>query len=173
MPLLALFGGPAGAGKSTLARAWCQTRERAAHIELDAIRELIVAGRADPQQPGTLQSEQYAVSVEACISLARTFLAAGYDVAVDDALPPAAFERDWRPLLAGLKWHVVIVLPTLDETLRRSHVRTKRVFERHTRDQHQASQDWPAACRVDTTGLSVDASLALVRAMLDAFQAPA
>src|SRR5689334_9035453 len=115
MSVLVLFGGPAGAGKSTLARAWCQTRARAVQIELDEIRALIVAGRADPQQPGQLQHEQYTLSVAACISLARPFLDAGYDVAIDDVLPPDAFERDWRPLLAGLDWRVVIVLPTLEE----------------------------------------------------------
>ena len=120
MSMLALFGGPAAAGKSTLARAWCATHERAVHVELDAVRDLIVAGRADPHRPGVLQYEQYQLSVAACVNLARTFLAAGYDVAVDDVLPPDAFERDWRPLLAGLDWRVVIVLPTLEETLRRS-----------------------------------------------------
>ena len=38
--LLVPFGGPAGAGKSTLARTWCAARERAVHIELDAVREV-------------------------------------------------------------------------------------------------------------------------------------
>jgi ribosomal protein S18 acetylase RimI-like enzyme len=30
-----MFAGPAGAGKSSLARAWCATRPRAVHVELD------------------------------------------------------------------------------------------------------------------------------------------
>ncbi len=167
MSMLALFGGPAGAGKSTLARAWCETRARAVHVELDAIWALIVAGRADPQQPSELQGQQYTLSVAACIGLARAFLDAGYDVAVDDVLPPDAFEREWRPLLAGVDWRVVIVLPTLGETLQRSRSRTKRVLEYHTRGQHRASEGWPATCRVDTTGLSVEASLALVCAVLE------
>ena len=55
--ILLLLGGPAGAGKSTIAQAWCAAQARAAHIELDEVRHLIVAGRADPQQPGSLQSE--------------------------------------------------------------------------------------------------------------------
>lgn len=49
--LLVLFGGPAGAGKSTPARAWCAAQARAVHIGLDRVREMIVGGRADPQQP--------------------------------------------------------------------------------------------------------------------------
>ena len=53
-----MFTGPAGAGKSTLARAWCATRPRAVHVELDEVRHLIVSGRADPQEPGPLQSRE-------------------------------------------------------------------------------------------------------------------
>src|SRR5438132_6373942 len=69
MSLLVLFGGPAGAGKSTLAAAWCATRQRAVHIELDEVRHLIVAGRADPQQPGELAAEQYDLAVAGCLAL--------------------------------------------------------------------------------------------------------
>jgi predicted kinase len=165
--LLALFGGPAGAGKSTLARAWCATRQRAVHIELDRVRELIVAGRADPQQPGALQGEQYRLSVRACLALARTYLDSGYDVAIDDVIDPIAFERDWRPLVEGLMWRIIIVLPTLEETLARSRAREKRVLERHTRDQHAASLGWPASVCVDTTRQSVAESLRLVQSILD------
>src|SRR5688572_5068645 len=121
--VLLLLGGPAGAGKSTVARAWCASRASAAHVQLDEVRHLIVAGRADPQQAGPLQSNQYTLSVRASLALARTLLEAGYDVAVDDVLEPAAFERDWRPLLHGLDWRIVIVLPDLEEVLRRSRPR--------------------------------------------------
>ena len=163
---LVLFGGPAGAGRSTLAAAWCATRERAAHLQLDHVRELIVAGRADSQQPGPLQGEQYELSVRACVALAREFLEDGYDVALDDVLDPAAFERDWRPLLSGLPWRLAVVLPSLDETLRRSSSREKRVLERHTRAQHSACAAWPAGIRLDTTSLTVDQSLTRLDAML-------
>jgi chloramphenicol 3-O-phosphotransferase len=158
---VALFGGPAGAGKTTLARAWCATRASAAHIELDAVRELIV-GVADPQQAGTLQEEQYGVSVEGVCALAGAFTANGYDVAVDDVLEPAAFERYWRPRLESLRWRVVIILPSLAETLARSAGRDKRVLEQHTRTQHAACSGWPHDRQVDTTGLTVEQSLGLV-----------
>jgi chloramphenicol 3-O-phosphotransferase len=162
--VLLLLGGPAGAGKSTLARAWCATRARAVHVQLDEIRHLIVAGRADPQQSGSLQSEQYTLSVRASLALTHTFIVGGYDVAVDDVLEPAAFKREWRPLLQELDWRVVIVLPELEEVLRRSRTREKRVLEAHTRAQHAACAAWPPGYRVDTTGLTVEQSLALVRA---------
>ena len=168
MALLVLFGGPAGAGKSTLARAWCATRERAVHVELDAIRELIVAGRADPQHPTPLQGEQYVHSVDATCALARSFLDAGYDVAVDDTLEPPPFAAHWRPRIAGLDWRLVIVLPSLAKTLTRSAGRAKRVLEVHTRAQHAASGEWPAEYRIDTTSLSVEESLRRALAVIAA-----
>jgi predicted kinase len=69
--IVVLLGGPAGAGKSTLARAWCATRAQAAHVELEEIRHLIISGRADPQGPGELQAAQYQLGVEATCALAR------------------------------------------------------------------------------------------------------
>lgn len=126
MAIVALFGGPAGAGKSTLAAAWCADRPRAVHVELDEIRSLVVSGLADPQQPeDPRQHEQYALSVAACCALARVWSGGGYDVAVGDALAPEAFERHWRPCLEGLDWRIVIVVPTLDETLARSRERAR------------------------------------------------
>ena len=96
-----MFAGPAGAGKSSLARAWCATRPRAVHVELDEVRHLIVSGLADPQVPGPLQAEQYDTSVAACYTLVREFVGSGYDVAVDDAVDPKGFERPWRPRLGA------------------------------------------------------------------------
>jgi chloramphenicol 3-O-phosphotransferase len=161
-----LFGGPAGAGKSTLARAWCATRSKAVHVELDAVRSLIVSGLADPQAEGDLQAEQYEVSVAAVCELARAFAAAGYDVAIDDVLEPDVFARSWRPRLHDLDWRLVVVVPSLAETLARSSSRRKRVLDRHTREQHRRCSSWPPRLRVDTTGLSVAASLELVEEAL-------
>ncbi len=164
---IVLFGGPAGAGKTTIAREWCAKRSRAAHIELDDIRGLIVSGLADPQQGGAVQDGQYELSVEAVCNLAATFADAGYDVALDDVFEPDAFERYWRQRLEDRDWQLVILLPSLGETMKRSLGRTKRVLEMHTREQHRRSAKWPSSIRIDTTSLSVEASLALVNRMID------
>ncbi len=165
---MVLFGGPAGSGKSTLAKAWCATRKRAAHIQLDEVRSLIVSGYADPQLTGDLQGEQFHLSVRACCTLASEFFDAGYDVAIDDVLfPGVAFDTSWRRHLAGIDWRVVIIHPTLEETLARSTGRDKKVPDHIVREQHQATFGWPDRYRIDTTGLSVADSLALVVAALD------
>ena len=165
---LVLFGGPAGSGKSTLAEAWCAMRERSAHIQLDEIRSLIVAGYADPQVVSDVQSEQFLLSVRACCALAREFLRSGYDVAIDDVLfPDRSFDTSWRGHLAGIQWRAVIIHPTLEETLARSSSRDKRVADHLVREQHQATFGWPERYRIDTTGISVRDSLTLVEAALN------
>lgn len=160
--LVVLFGGPAGAGKSTLARAWCATRQLSAHIELDEVRHLIVSGRADPQEPSELQAAQYQLSVQATSALARAFADGGCDVAIDDVFEPDAFDVYWRPQLDRLVWKLVVVLPSLDETLARSAMRDKQVKEEHTRAQHARCAQWDESVRIDTTALGLEQSLALV-----------
>ncbi len=162
-----LLGGPAGAGKTTVAEMWCATRVSAAHIQLDEVRDLIRSGLADPQEESDLQARQYELAVRASIALARVFAQEGYDVVIDDALEPSPFDDLWRAELAGLDYRVVVLLPSLDETLRRSEARDKRVQERHTRSQHAALQAWDPGVRVDATDLTpaqtLDAVVALAK----------
>ncbi len=44
----------------------------------------------------------------------------------------------------------------------RSAQRKNRVMEEHTRTQHARCAEWPTETRVDTTGLGIEESLALV-----------
>jgi chloramphenicol 3-O-phosphotransferase len=120
---------------------------------------LIVKGLADPQDPAPRQAEQYLTSVHATCALARTFAESGYDVVVDDVLDPESFDTAWRPCLDGLRWSVVIVRPTLEETVARSVSRAKRVQKRHTIAQHGRSSGWPKDALLDTTSLSVAESV--------------
>jgi chloramphenicol 3-O-phosphotransferase len=156
---MVMFTGPAGAGKSTLAGAWCATRPRAVHVELDEVRHLIVSGLADPQEAGPLQAEQYDTSVAACCALVGEFVEAGYDVAVDDAVDPETFGKHWSPRLGGIDHSVVVVRPSLEAVLERGTARHKRVRPGLVREQHAAASRWPSRRTIDTTGQSVEASL--------------
>lgn len=163
---MVMFTGPAGAGKTTLARAWCTTRHHAVHVELDEVRHLIVSGLADPQSAGPVQAEQYGTSVAACCALIREFVRAGYDVAVDDAVDPAAFERHWVPRLEGIEYSVVTVCPNLETVLKRSAGRPKQVRPDVVRDQHAAASQWPTGQTIDTSEQSVGESLEAVHRLL-------
>ena len=164
---MVMFTGPAGAGKSTLARAWCATRPRAVQVQLDEVRHLIVSGLADPQVPGPVQAEQYDTSVAACCALVREFVGSGYDVAVDDAVDLETFERHWSPRLAGIEHSVVVVRPNLEAVLERSAGRHKRVRPVLVREQHAAASRWPSRRTIDTTGQSLEESLEDARRLID------
>ena len=151
-----------------MATAWCRIRQRAVRIDLDEVRDLIVAGQADPQVPTSLQVEQYELSVRACVALARVFVAAGYDVALETVFEPEDFSQRWRALLAGLPWHLVVLRPSLPVTLARSRARAKRVLEAHTIAQHERTGAWSAALQIDTTDLSVERTLEMINNRLTA-----
>lgn len=159
--VLALFGGAAGAGKSTVVAGWCATRSRAVHVQLDRMRECIVQGRADPLVPGEPAGEQYALSARACIAAARPFLAAGYDVAIDDVFPPPAFTAHWQPRLEGLDWRLLIVHPELEVVLERGAARIKHVPAAIVREQHAVCERWPEPRRLDTSGFTIEDSVRL------------
>jgi hypothetical protein len=57
----------------------------------------------------------------------------------------------------------VVLLPALDEVLRRSRERRKRVRDDLIHHQHAVSSGWPLHLRVDCTKLSVDETLTLCR----------
>ncbi|MER7109869.1 Pro-rich N-terminal domain-containing protein [Streptomyces sp. NPDC000229] len=126
--LAVLLIGPAGAGKTTVARYWASNRRvPTAHISLDDVREWVCAGFADPQSGWNDQSEaQYRLARRTCGFAARNFLANGISCILDDAVFPD------RPVvgLGGWKRHVgpgllpVVLLPGLEIVLERNAERT-------------------------------------------------
>jgi hypothetical protein len=128
IPVAVLLIGPAGAGKTTVARYWADHRSTpTAHISLDDVREWVRAGFADPQSGWNDHSEaQYRLARRTCGFSARNFLANGISCIIDDAVFPD------RPVvgLGGWKRHVgpgvlpVVLLPGLEIVLARNAERT-------------------------------------------------
>ncbi|MFD5427922.1 AAA family ATPase [Streptomyces sp. NPDC127084] len=126
--LAVLLIGPAGAGKTTVARHWASGRRvPTAHISLDDVREWVCSGFADPQSGWNDRSEaQYRLARRTCGFAARNFLANGISCILDDAVFPD------RPVvgLGGWKRHVgpgllpVVLLPGLDVVLERNAERS-------------------------------------------------
>ncbi|MBT2902461.1 Pro-rich N-terminal domain-containing protein [Streptomyces sp. McG8] len=120
--------GPAGAGKTSVAKYWADHRRvPTAHISLDDVREWVRSGFADPQTGWNDNSEaQYRLARRTCGFAARNFLANGISCILDDAVFPD------RPVvgLGGWKRHVgpgllpVVLLPGLDVVLERNAERT-------------------------------------------------
>ncbi len=123
-----LLIGPAGAGKTSVAKHWADHRRvPTAHISLDDVREWVRSGFADPQSGWNDNSEaQYRLARRTCGFAARNFLANGISCILDDAVFPD------RPVvgLGGWKRHVgpgllpVVLLPGLDIVLERNAERT-------------------------------------------------
>ncbi|MCQ4082782.1 ATP-binding protein [Streptomyces sp. RB6PN25] len=123
-----LLIGPAGAGKTTIARHWADHRSvPTAHISLDDVREWVRSGFANPQSGWNESSEaQYRLARRTCGFSARNFLANGISCIIDDAVFPD------RPVvgLGGWKRHVgpellpVVLLPGLEIVLARNAERT-------------------------------------------------
>ncbi len=87
---LVLTGGPA-VGKSTCARALAEALPRAAVIDADDVRQLVVTGAAAPWQ-GPEGRAQHALGARNAAMLARSLHAAGFAVVVADVITPATAE---------------------------------------------------------------------------------
>ncbi|GGV59950.1 hypothetical protein GCM10010277_63900 [Streptomyces longisporoflavus] len=126
--LAVLLIGPAGAGKTSVAKYWAEHRSvPTAHISLDDVREWVRSGFADPQSGWNDHSEaQYRLARRTCGFSARNFLANGISCILDDAVFPD------RPVvgLGGWKRHVgpgllpVVLLPGLEIVLERNAERS-------------------------------------------------
>lgn len=170
-----LLIGPAGAGKTTVARHWARTRRvPTAHISLDDVREWVCSGFADPQSGWNDQSEaQYRLARRTCGFAARNFLANGISCILDDAVFPD------RPVvgLGGWKRHVgpgllpVVLLPGLEIVLERNAERSgnRRLSDEEVASIHGRMAGWygsglpiidNSACDVETTARILDDVLA-------------
>ncbi|MFF3318350.1 AAA family ATPase [Streptomyces sp. NPDC003035] len=146
--LAVLLIGPAGAGKTTVARHWAQRRRvSTAHISLDDVREWVCSGFADPQSGWNEHSEaQYRLARRTCGFAARNFLANGISCILDDAVFPD------RPVvgLGGWKRHVgpgllpVVLLPGLEIVLERNAERSgnRRLSDEEVASIHGRMAGW-------------------------------
>jgi hypothetical protein len=167
-PVAVLLIGPAGAGKTSVARHWADHRATpTAHISLDDVREWVRAGFANPQSGWNDQSEaQYRLARRTCGFAARNYLANGISCIIDDAVFPD------RPAigLGGWKRHVgpallpVVLLPGLDVVLARNARRSgvRRLADEEVARIHGRMAGWYGSglTIIDNTRLDVPGTAA-------------
>ena len=169
-----LFVGPSASGKTTVAEAWAETRDRpTAFFDHDHARFLRRAGyvsrmaaHADP----SLRDEadrQWLVAASVCESMAEVYTSAGIDFSLAAFRPPGRWKGCWERL-DSMDPVIILLLPT-DETLfardakreGRSHVGEETI----RRNLLWSWSDWRSDARVltiDSSDLSVEETVARV-----------
>jgi predicted kinase len=157
---LVLTGGPA-VGKSTTARLLALATARAAVVDVDDVRQLIVSGGAAPWQ-GPDGLAQQRLGVENACSLASSFHAAGFDVILADVLTPVTLELYRQRLLGCL-----IVRLHVSPIRRRAATRTVYLTDAEFTQLHDQDRDDPppADYDLDITNLTIEEQVAAVTAL--------
>jgi len=117
---ITVITGPAAAGKSTIAGLLCTRLERAAHVEVDLIRDMVISGYASPiAGPGdpVMVGEQLRLAAENAAALARNFSSAGFEVIIDDIIETSEALDQLLLALTGIAPIYFITLLPDEETL--------------------------------------------------------
>ncbi|WP_193106710.1 hypothetical protein [Brachybacterium sp. FME24] len=149
---LILSGGPA-AGKSTCGRLLAAQRSRAAYIDADDIRQLVIAGAATLWS-GEEGEAQHLLAARNVAASGRNLVAAGFDLVVSDVVTP-----DTLPVYRAEfpDCFIVHLHLTLDEARRRSATRTEYLTGEEFDLLHAMTRTPPDVDLVlDVSGKSVD-----------------
>lgn len=157
---LVLTGGPA-VGKTTTARPLAEALPRAAFVDVDDLRLLIVAGHEAWGPQGDAQRALGAVN--AC-ALADRFGAEGFDVAIADVVTPATADVYREQLRGCLLVHLTV---TLAEAHRRATTRPVWLTEEEFDTLHRIDAETPppADHHLDVTDYSPAEQQAAVEAV--------
>ncbi len=123
------ISGPPAAGKTTLCAALLEHYPLGVHLPVDDMRQWVVSGLADAV-PWTEETErQFQIAETAACSVARRYHEAGFAVAIDHCRNPKRLDEVIGDELAGIAVVKVMLLPGLEENLRRNRERTNKDFD--------------------------------------------
>ncbi len=157
-----IITGPAGAGKSTVARALCARFPRSAHVEVDLLRHMVISGHASPV-PGEADPAEARRQSELgrwnAAALARNFHLAGFTTIVDDVLEDRESLDQYLAFLTDVDVAFVTLLPSAGAVQVRDQGRPRgqRMGRRaaQLRDIFTGNGE-TRGLRLDTSSLSVD-----------------
>jgi predicted kinase len=153
LPPLVLTGGPA-AGKSATAGLLARSRPRAAVVDVDDIRQLVVSGAAAPWQGEEGRRQQHLGVKNGC-HLARRFLDYAIDVVIADLV-----SADTLPLYRRLLPDAVVVhlQVSLEEARRRAATRSVYLTDEEFEALHFGDRTRPPAAdhQLDVTDLTLE-----------------
>ncbi|MCT2545694.1 ATP-binding protein [Streptomyces sp. NPDC059849] len=121
-----LLTGIPGSGKSTVAAALAATLRMSAHIEVDALQEMIVSGGQWPSPAANPEADRqiFLRARNACL-LAGSFARAGFTPVLDDVVVRRSHLDFYRTTLTAVPLHIVVLAPGPAEAWRRNQAREK------------------------------------------------
>jgi predicted kinase len=115
-----IINGIPGSGKTTTAKALAGRLPRAAHIEGDALHEMILSGKVLPGQP---PQEEEGRQIRLCVQnqclLARSFAEAGFTPVIDYVVVDTQRVAEYRAHLSGFQLHLVTLDSGIETALQR------------------------------------------------------
>jgi chloramphenicol 3-O-phosphotransferase len=123
MPILIIITGTPGSGKTTIGNAFAEASPFGVHIQVDFFRKLVKGGYASPHHWDQEVERQYTLARKASAETAKLFLSAGFDVVLDDIVPPNVVSI-WQDLLEPFEPNFVLLEPPLEVALQRNRERT-------------------------------------------------
>lgn len=136
-PFICLITGPAGVGKSTIAKLLAKEFAKTAKIDVDYIRKMIIHGYVMPFRDNKTTREQLLLSRKNACSLARNFVQSGFSVFIDDVITKKSSLDFYLKNLTGYKVLVFLlfcnknVLQKRDTARPKNQVMGKRALNLH------------------------------------------